>query len=148
MNVRKQMILTMAWHSQKYRLIGHAGRIFALLAVMMWSVDLSSCLSGVGAKAEHEHVSANADHSGTAPTDGQPDSCCHSLFAADLVYSAPVSGPSVKAVVIPTTLASLSVSFEAVAKDVEPAPSATDPPRRRKLRFATYSPLAPPSRHI
>ncbi|NOT41871.1 MAG: hypothetical protein HOP13_15425 [Alphaproteobacteria bacterium] len=144
------MILAMAWQRQKYRLIGHVGRVFAVLAVLMWSVDLSACPSGIDAKAEHEHVSADAGHSGTGrPTDGQPDSCCHSLVAADLVYSAPVSGPSIKAVVIPTIISSPSVSPEPVAaKDLEPAPSATDPPRRRKLRFTTYSPLAPPSRHI
>lgn len=135
----------MVLQSQRYTLIGHAGRIFALLAVVMWSVDLSACPSGIDAKAEHEQVSSDAGHSDTVLADGQPDSCCHAPVAADLVYSAPAP-PSIKAIVIPAMLASLSFLPDAVAaKDLESAPSATAPPRHRKTRFATYSPLAPPS---
>lgn len=134
---------------RKYKssLIGEVARFLAVLAVFTWSFGSSVCPAVADADTDHLGDPAHSDDHGAGHGHDGLDDCCRTLTNVSAVVASATLSPSVKAAPL-----AFAIDTAASAFDFEPPlPSAlhsTGPPRSRRLRFTTYSPLAPPSDRI
>ena len=137
----------MICRDRKFGFMGHLSRLAAVLAVLAWSFGASACPAVAG--TDHEHVSADGDNDhGAAAHHGDLDTCCRYLTNTAALVAQPSPLPSIKAVVsIAVKPLPLVLSVVTIASP-KPARASTGPPRNRSLRLTTYSPLAPPSKHV
>ena len=130
----------------KVRMFSDMGRFLAVLAVAAWSFGSLACPASAGTGTEHTHASGQTDNHGSSDNHHGPDVCCHKLTTVSGVIASTALSPSVKQVVLPIAFylpAASTVDIEQRSAFL-PAPTSTGPPRSRRLRFTTYSPLAPP----
>ena len=126
--------------------IGNVARFLAVLAVVTWTFGSLACPAVAGTGTEHIHVSVQFDDHGASDNHHESDVCCHELTTFSGVIASATLSPSVKVVVLPFAAHMIvSLAFDTAQPFVFlAAPTSTGPPRSRRLRFTTYSPLAPP----
>lgn len=136
---------------RKYKssLIGEVARFLAVLAVFTWSFGSSACPAVADAHTDHLGEPTHSDDHGAGQGHDGSDDCCRTLTNVSALVASATLSPSVKAVALPFAFHSAASAFDfASLSTLLPASPSTGHPRSRRLRFTTYSPLAPPSDRI
>ena len=139
----------MVLRKYKFRSLGDVARFLAVLAVFTWSFGSSVCPAVADADTDHLGDQAHSDDRGTGHSHDELDDCCRTLTNVSAVVASATFSPSVKVVAPPLAVDTAASALDfAPPSFLRPASRSTGPPRSRRLRFTTYSPLAPPTHRI